>query len=98
MTLSEIQSKINSAKALDFGDVISQCIDLFKKFWVQGLLTIIIIAVITVPIALISQFILGIQNEQSNLKILVWRSFMVFLELTLFIMHHLQSLLLFFKS
>ena len=60
MTLSEIQSKINSAKALDFGDVISQCIDLFKKFWVQGLLTIIIIAVITVPIALISQFILGI--------------------------------------
>ncbi|MEZ4792011.1 MAG: hypothetical protein R2783_00590 [Gelidibacter sp.] len=58
MTLLEIQSKINGAKELDFGTVLSECIELFKKFWAQGLLTIVIIAVITVPIALLSEFIL----------------------------------------
>jgi hypothetical protein len=60
MTLSEIHLKIQNSKELDFGTILSECIELFKKFWVQGLLTIIIIAVISIPIALLSHFILKI--------------------------------------
>ncbi|MGJ8592224.1 MAG: hypothetical protein ACSHXF_06730 [Aquaticitalea sp.] len=58
MTLSELHLKIQNAPELDFGTVLSDCIELFKKFWVQGLLTIVIIAVATIPIALVSQVIL----------------------------------------
>lgn len=58
MRLTEIQSKIANARHIDFGNVISECIELFKKVWVQGLLTILIIAILTVPMALLSSFIL----------------------------------------
>jgi len=60
MRLTDIHSKINNAREVDFGAVISESIELFKKLWVQGFLTIIILAVIGVPLALLSQFILEI--------------------------------------
>ena len=58
MTLSEVHLKIQNAKELDFGTVLNECFELFKKFWVQGFLTILIIAVLSIPIALLSQFLL----------------------------------------
>lgn len=45
---------------MDFGNVLSECIELFKQYWTQGLLTIIIICILTIPIALISQLIIGL--------------------------------------
>ena len=59
MTHTELQMKIRNAKDLDFGTTLTECIDLFKKIWVQGLLTIIIIAALTIPVALLSQFVLA---------------------------------------
>ena len=38
MLFSELQSRINNAKALDFGTIFNQSIELFKKVWVQGLM------------------------------------------------------------
>ncbi|WP_452221457.1 hypothetical protein [Lacinutrix salivirga] len=58
MKLNEIHNKIENARALDFGDVLSECIELFKKVWLQGLLTVLIIMLITVPFAMISAFVL----------------------------------------
>lgn len=60
MTLPEIHTRIANAKELDFATVLNDCLELYKKFWVQGLLTILIIAILTIPVALISQFLLGI--------------------------------------
>lgn len=60
MTIAEIHLRIANAKDLDFGTVIDECIQLYKKFWGQGLLTILIIALLTIPIALLSNFLLGI--------------------------------------
>ena len=49
MTLTEIQAKISNAKALDFGDIFNKSIELFKKVWLQGLLTIIISGALLIP-------------------------------------------------
>lgn len=69
MTFTEIQSKIKNASDLDFGTILSECIALFKKCWLQGFLTIIIIALITVPITFISQVVVegfGLIAPQSS--------------------------------
>lgn len=58
MTLPEVQSRIRNAGELDFGTVLSECIDLFKKCWLQGFLTIIILALATVPITFLSEVII----------------------------------------
>lgn len=59
MTQSELQIRIRNAKDLDFGSTLTECIDLFKKVWVQGLLTVIILVVLSIPVALLSQFFLA---------------------------------------
>ncbi len=59
MTLPELHLKIQRAKELDFGTVLSDCIELFKKVWVQGFLAIIIIVILSIPVALLSQFLLA---------------------------------------
>ena len=59
MTLQEVQTRIRNARELDFGTVLSECIELFKKFWLQGFLTIIIVMLISVPIA----FLWGMMTE-----------------------------------
>lgn len=53
MQFSEIQIKIQNAKALDFGDIFSKCIELFKKVWVQGLVMLLLTMVILIPFYLI---------------------------------------------
>ena len=52
-TLAEIQEKVRNAKELDFGDVFSQCIELFKKVWVQGLLLQLFTVIVMLPIIII---------------------------------------------
>src|SRR5690606_8784156 len=49
MNLTQLQSKINNAKDLDFGTIFNQSMELFKKVWVQGLLTLIISSALLVP-------------------------------------------------
>lgn len=67
MLFSEIQSKIQNAKALDFGTIFNQSIELFKQVWVQGLLLQLLILVIMVPFMLIFYMpIIAIMIEQSQ--------------------------------
>ena len=40
--VSAILKQIDDAKNLDFGTVFSQCIELFKKVWLQGLIVLIL--------------------------------------------------------
>lgn len=62
MKLNELHNKIENARALEFGDILSESIELFKKLWLQGLLTVLIIALITVPFAMISAFLLELMG------------------------------------
>ncbi|MFL0354321.1 hypothetical protein [Xanthomarina sp. GH4-25] len=43
MTYLELEVRIKNAKQLDFGDLISDVIELFKKIWLKGFLTILLI-------------------------------------------------------
>lgn len=51
--LSEIQSKINNAPSLDFGDIFNESIQLFKKSWLYGFLLQIFVMIITSPFIII---------------------------------------------
>ena len=47
------QEKINNAKALDFGTIFNQSIELFKKTWLQGFLLQIFTIVVMLPLIII---------------------------------------------
>lgn len=49
MLFSELQTRIQRAKTLDFGTIFNQSIELFKKVWVQGLVLQLLILVIMLP-------------------------------------------------
>ncbi|WP_179343921.1 hypothetical protein [Winogradskyella ursingii] len=53
MKLEQIQSRIQNAKDLDFGDIFNSSIELFKKVWVQGLVTILLNMVLAIPVMMI---------------------------------------------
>lgn len=53
MLFSELQSRINNARALDFGTIFNQSIELFKKVWLQGLITIVLTMVLMIPFYLL---------------------------------------------
>lgn len=53
MKLIEIQNKIQNAKSLDFGIIFNQSIELFKKVWVQGLVTLLLNIVLAIPVIMI---------------------------------------------
>ncbi|WP_242202645.1 hypothetical protein [Aestuariivivens insulae] len=55
-TLESLTNKINNAKALDFGSIISDSIDFFKKIWLKGFLVVLIL----MACALVVNFIFGI--------------------------------------
>lgn len=42
-------SKIENAKELDFGDILSRSFELFKKTWVKGFLLLSIILIVAIP-------------------------------------------------
>ncbi|MFV0540343.1 MAG: hypothetical protein ACK5MZ_03780 [Aestuariibaculum sp.] len=50
--LTVILNKIEKAKELDFGAILGQSIELFKKVWVQGMLLILISVAIMIPLYL----------------------------------------------
>lgn len=49
-TFSTLQEKINNAKPLDFGDILSRSIELFKKTWLQGFIFMLIFFIVFIPI------------------------------------------------
>ena len=49
MTFNQIQQKIENAKELDFGQIFNDCIELFKKVWVQGLLMTLLTLAFAIP-------------------------------------------------
>lgn len=49
MTPTEFQSKIANAKALDFGTIFNQSIELFKKSWLQGFLLQLFVIILMIP-------------------------------------------------
>ncbi len=53
MQFLELHDRINNAKELDFGTIFNQCIELFKKVWIQGLLTLLLTAVLMIPLVFI---------------------------------------------
>lgn len=52
-TLDSLQRKIENAPALDFGTIISESIELFKKTWVQGLLLQVFTIIVMLPLIII---------------------------------------------
>ncbi|WP_434036909.1 hypothetical protein [Formosa sp. 4Alg 33] len=81
MFLSEFEQKVNRAKTLDFGALFSEAIELFKKVWVQGLITILISIAAILPlycIVYIPLLMLGVdpeligQNEDVNVSFLIF--------------------------
>ena len=53
MNTIEIKNRIQNAKHLDFGTIFNQSIELFKKVWVQGLVTVLLNMVMAIPIMMI---------------------------------------------
>ena len=52
-TLETLLSKIETAKDLDFGDIFSKSIELFKKVWLQGLVIWLLTMVMMIPFYII---------------------------------------------
>ena len=53
MLLAEIQHKILNARQLDFGQIFNESIELFKKVWVQGLVTVLLTMAFAIPLIFI---------------------------------------------
>ncbi|MFV0565773.1 MAG: hypothetical protein ACK5NB_08080 [Flavobacteriaceae bacterium] len=51
--LNTLSEKINQNKTLDFGNILSQSIELFKKVWTQGMLLILLSIAIIIPLYLL---------------------------------------------
>ncbi|MHA7941963.1 hypothetical protein ACJOV8_002705 [Formosa sp. 3Alg 14/1] len=84
MFLSEFEQKVNRAKTLDFGALFSEAIELFKKVWVQGLITILISIVAILPlycIVYIPLLMLGVEPELIGQNEDVYVSFLIFIGL-----------------
>ncbi|WP_308990656.1 hypothetical protein QLS71_004160 [Mariniflexile litorale] len=52
-TINSLLDKIEKAKALDFGTIFNQSIELFKKVWVQGLVMLLLTMLLMIPFYLI---------------------------------------------
>tara|TARA_R110002033_G_scaffold62526_2_gene113287 strand:+ start:1139 stop:1924 length:786 start_codon:yes stop_codon:yes gene_type:complete len=53
MKTIEMKRRIEDAKALDFGTIFNQSIELFKKVWVQGLVVLLLNMVLAMPFVMI---------------------------------------------
>lgn len=53
MNLQEILRRIQNAKDLDFGTIFNQSIELFKKTWVQGFVTLLLNMVLAIPVMMV---------------------------------------------
>lgn len=69
MSISEIQRRIQNAKDLDFGTIFNQSIELFKKVWVQGLVTLLLNMVLAIPLMMliyIPMIVTGMADVYAN--------------------------------
>ena len=57
MTLDELLLKIQNAKELDFGGVLENVIELYKKVWLKGFITILMIMLLVFGVSLIFTFL-----------------------------------------
>ncbi|MEW4925307.1 hypothetical protein [Algibacter sp. 2305UL17-15] len=48
-SINTLLDKIDTAKQLDFGDIISRTIELFKKTWLRGFILLLIMMVVMIP-------------------------------------------------
>lgn len=53
MTSDKLFAKIGNCKPLDFGDIFSKSIELFKKVWLQGFLHLLISFLVMIPLIFI---------------------------------------------
>ena len=53
MKIIEMHQRIQNAKDLDFGTLFNQSVELFKKVWVQGLVTLVLNIVLAIPVIMI---------------------------------------------
>lgn len=63
-TFQFLENKINNAKSLDFGDIISESVDLFKKVWLKGFLVILFVMISGVIISFLFSLI-GLAPENN---------------------------------
>ena len=83
--INSLLEKIDNAKALDFGTIFNQSIELFKKVWVQGLVMLLLTFALMIPFYLIIYLPLlaiGIINPEmmqngEELNILLMIPFMI---------------------
>jgi hypothetical protein len=61
-TINSLLDKIARAEALDFSDVISDTVDLFKKVWLKGLLVVVFIVISAFCIGFVFRLI-GLSQE-----------------------------------
>ena len=52
-TITNLLEKVERAKHLDFGDIFSKSIELFKKVWVQGLVVLLLTMLLMLPFYII---------------------------------------------
>ncbi|MFD1615232.1 hypothetical protein [Gelatiniphilus marinus] len=52
-TITSLLEKIERAKALDFGTIFGESIELFKKTWLQGFLMILLTTIIMLPLIIV---------------------------------------------
>lgn len=52
-TLNTLLDRIETAKNLDFGDIFGKSIELFKKVWLQGLVTLLLTMLMMIPFYII---------------------------------------------
>jgi len=68
MQFSELQSRIEKARELDFGQIFNASIELFKKVWLQGLLIVLLTIALMIPFIIIFYVpfvIMGIADSSS---------------------------------
>jgi hypothetical protein len=53
MVFQEFERRVQSAIALDFGDIFNKSIELFKKVWLQGLVVLLLTIVLMIPFYII---------------------------------------------
>lgn len=48
-SVNSLLEKIETAKQLDFGDILSRTLELFKKTWTQGIILVLLLLLIMLP-------------------------------------------------
>lgn len=62
MSFENLQTKIQNAKTLDFGAIIKDAFELYKKIWLKGFLIMLILVILVIGISLVFVF-LGLAPE-----------------------------------